>query len=171
MKKPAAPPRQDELLGRTPPERLPMVLREVTAPTVKGEYLHWDKLRYHAPPSGMSHEEWWLGLKLRRSSAGKAIPLAGSSDRRFWYTSTESIAELLHNIDLGAGGTIQMPEQITNPDTRDRYCVSSLIEEAITSSQLEGAVTTRRVAKEMLRCGRKPSDRSERMILNNFITM
>ena len=64
-----------------------------------------------------------------------------------------------------------MPEQITNPDTRDRYCVSSLIEEAITSSQIEGAVTTRPVAKEMIRSGRKPSDRSERMILNNFMTM
>lgn len=64
-----------------------------------------------------------------------------------------------------------MPRQITNPDMKDRYYVGSLIEEAITSSQIEGAVTNRQVAKDMIRSGRKPSDRSERMILNNFITM
>ena len=63
-----------------------------------------------------------------------------------------------------------MPEQIT-PETKDRYCVRSLIEEATTSSQLEGAATTRRVAKDMIRSGRRPRDRSEKMILNNYLTM
>jgi Fic family protein len=43
--------------------------------------------------------------------------------------------------------------------------------EAITSSQLEGAVTTREVAKELIRSGRSPRDRSEKMIVNNFLTM
>jgi Fic family protein len=45
------------------------------------------------------------------------------------------------------------------------------MEEAITSSQLEGAVTTREVAKELIRTGRSPRDKSEQMILNNYITM
>jgi len=77
----------------------------------------------------------------------------------------------LREIDLGMGGAIGMPEQITNTETRDRYYVNSLIQEAITSSQLEGAATTREVAKEMIRTHRQPRDRSERMILNNFKTM
>ena len=47
----------------------------------------------------------------------------------------------------------------------------SLVEEAIHSSQLEGAATTRRVAKEMLRTGRPPNDTSERMIANNYQAM
>ena len=64
-----------------------------------------------------------------------------------------------------------MPTQVTNPETRDRYYIESLIEEAITSSQLEGASTTRRVAKEMFRSGRKPRGRSETMIINNYYTM
>jgi Fic family protein len=46
-----------------------------------------------------------------------------------------------------------------------------LIEEAITSSQLEGANTSRRVAKEMLRTGRPPRDKSEQMIVNNYHAM
>jgi len=36
---------------------------------------------------------------------------------------------------------------------------------------LEGAATTRKVAKAMLRTGRKPANESEQMILNNYLTM
>jgi len=56
----------------------------------------------------------------------------------------------------------------TDADARQHYLVNSLMEEAIRSSQLEGATTSRRVAKELLRSGRKPNNRSERMILNNY---
>ena len=72
---------------------------------------------------------------------------------------------------MRAGGRIEMPSQVTNPETKDQYYVESLIEEAITSSQLEGATTTRRVAENLLRSGREPRDRSETMIYNNYLTM
>jgi Fic family protein len=45
------------------------------------------------------------------------------------------------------------------------------MEEAIASSQLEGAATSRQEAKKMLREGRKPINKSEQMILNNYISM
>jgi Fic family protein len=45
------------------------------------------------------------------------------------------------------------------------------MEEAITSSHLEGATTTREVAKEMLRSGRPAKNRDELMILNNYRAM
>jgi Fic family protein len=45
------------------------------------------------------------------------------------------------------------------------------MEEAIASSQLEGAITTRDVAKEMLQSGRKPKNISEKMIVNNYLTI
>jgi Fic family protein len=80
----------------------------------------------------------------------------------------DPVLERLSRIDREASGQIALPEQVTSRETRDRYIVNSLIEEAITSSQLEGAATTREVAKEMLRTGRNPVNRSERMILNNF---
>jgi Fic family protein len=81
------------------------------------------------------------------------------------------VTELLHQIDRGGGTFVQIPEPITNVEQRDRYVVRSLMEEAITSSQLEGAATTREVAKKMLAEGRKPRDRSEQMIANNYRTM
>jgi Fic family protein len=83
----------------------------------------------------------------------------------------DPIPAQLHYIDLHSGGSVALPDQVLNPDVRDRYIVSSLMEEAITSSQLEGAAVTRDVAKEMIRTGRSPRDTGERMILNNFRTM
>lgn len=74
-------------------------------------------------------------------------------------------------VNINASGQIKISEEVTNPETRDWYIVNSLIEEAITPSQLEGAATTRQVAKEMIRTGRRPWDRSEQMILNNYRAM
>ena len=84
---------------------------------------------------------------------------------------TDGIYRDLLWIDQNAAGRIGMDKPVTNPHTRDTYLVGSLIEEAISSSQLEGASTTRNVAKEMLRQGRKPKDHSEQMIFNNYQAM
>jgi len=78
---------------------------------------------------------------------------------------------LLHEIDIHGGGELKTSEQVKNQNSRDSYLINSLIEEAITSSQLEGAATTRKIAKEMIRQNRKPRDRSETMILNNYYAM
>jgi Fic family protein len=140
-------------------------------PLVNCRYLHWDELRHLSPPDGLSLKRWWCALKFNRLRQLRAVPLQDVNGRPFQYLVADPIPARLHELDRGAGGFIEMPEQITNPDTKDRYYVGSLIEEAITSSQLEGAATTRKVAKEMIRAGRQPRDRSERMILNNFLTM
>ena len=83
----------------------------------------------------------------------------------------DTVQRLVHEVDRDASGRIELPEDITNHATRDRFVVSSIMEEAIRSSQLEGASTTRVVAKEMLRTKRAPRDKGERMILNNFRAM
>ena len=137
----------------------------------RDDYPHWDKLRHLKPPDGLSSEEWWLGIKIRRAGMSKDIPLRDKRGRSFRFGVPDLVQEELHDIDFSAGRSIGMPEPIVNPQTRDRYLIQSLMEEAITSSQLEGAATTREVAKEMIRTGRSPRDISEQMILNNFVTM
>lgn len=114
-----------------------------------------------------------MGVKLQRLGMLKPIPLLDRSKakRPFQFCIPDLVQQELHQIDVGAGRAIGVPDPITNPQTRDRYLIRSLMEEAITSSQLEGAVTTREVAKEMIRSGRPPHDSSEQMILNNFLTM
>lgn len=79
--------------------------------------------------------------------------------------------ERLHWLDLHTAGTIKSDSPITNPHTKSEYLVRSLIDEAISSSQLEGASTTRHAAKEMIRQERTPKDKSEQMIFNNYHAM
>ncbi len=150
-------------------KRLDVILNLIVEPS--GDYPHWDKLRHLTPPEGLSAEEWWLGIKLRRGGLLKDIQLLDKEGKSFCFCVPDMVQEELHDIDVGAGHSIGIPEPITNPQTRDRYLIRSLIEEAITSSQLEGAATTREVAKEMIRTGRPPRDTSEQMILNNYLTM
>ncbi len=176
MRKPEPPPGQTQLYERIKhnPKRLIAILSAISGPLISGKYLHWDKLKRYEPPGGWSHHEWWYALKMHRQALFELVPLCDKTGEPFKYLVTDPIPETLHAIDQTAGGVIQMSEmsrQITSRDTRDQYYVRSLIEEAITSSQLEGATTTRRVAKEMLRTGRRPRDRSEQMIRNNFVTM
>lgn len=172
MRIPQKPPSFDKLMSELQkPDRLLKIFQAVRGSTCDGRFLHWDELKYRKPPEGLTHEEWWLGLKMHRRSGHRSIPLKNAEGSRFHFTVPDLVTDLLHQIDRGGGTFIEIPEQITNAEQRDRYVVRSLMEEAITSSQLEGAATTREVAKKMLAEGRKPRDRSERMIVNNYVTM
>ncbi len=110
-------------------------------------------------------------VKLARRALYRPLPLNDVGKRPFQIALPNVALAYLHRIDRFASGSIQGPEQVTDPATRDTYLFKSLVEEAITSSQLEGASTTRRVAKAMIQEGRTPKDRSERMILNNYLAM
>lgn len=136
------------------------------------EYLHWDRLKYKTLPEHVAnHEEWWFITKFRRANSYRTLPLKSKSGDPFVYWVPDPLQQRLHEVDQQASGRVQIAEGVANPATRDRYLVNSLIEEAITSSQLEGASTTHRVAKDMLRESRKPKDKSEKMIFNNYIAM
>jgi len=152
-------------------ERLKIVLTTHGGPLQGGRYRHWDQLIYLEPPGDLSHEEWWTGVKLSRSLLQKPLPFVDKTGKFFQLGMPDPALAMTHDIDRDACGQIQISEQVTNPATRDRYIMSSLIEEAITSSQLEGAATTGKVAKEMIRTGRKPRDKSERMIVNSYRAM
>lgn len=138
---------------------------------VKGRYLHWDQLRLRPLPEAvLDHELWWHALKLRRKASFKTLPFESITGDEFMFLATESMQAQLHQIDQQMSGRIEAPE-ITTKQTRDRYIINSLIEEAITSSQLEGASTSHQVAKSMLRENREPTNKSERMIVNNYEAM
>lgn len=173
MKVPLKPPGLIGLLNELASEgheKLAQVVSSQLGRKPEGRYVHWDELRHLPVPDGFSHHHWWLAIKMARKSTHR-LPFADSKGAEFIYTLPDSLLKLLHEIDRDASGRIEISEQVANPQTRDRYLVSSLIEESITSSQLEGAATTYKVAKEMLRQGRKPRNHSEQMIFNNYQAM
>ena len=171
MKIPESPPPLLELLSEFQEKNTISKILDYYGNLRDRKYYHWDKLKYLEAPEGVSHREWWGALKLSRNSSRREIPLKDKEGNNFFYNLPDLVLEKLHTIDKNASGIIEMPEPIANAETRDKYIQSSLIEEAITSSQLEGAATTREVAKEMIRMGRKPINEGELMILNNYFAM
>ena len=169
---PLTPPEVTAIMAGLAPDQLLALFGQGGAPSplVNGAYLHWDEIRHRTPPDGLSHEQWWVRIKLARLSQYKQLPLLGKAGQPFVISVPENAQIELHHIDRDAAGQIAAAGPM-HGEHRDRYLIHSLIEEAITSSQLEGASTTRRVAEQMLREGRKPRDASEKMIFNNFKAM
>lgn len=132
------------------------------------QYPYWDRLKYWPMPEGITPEMAWAVREWAAIGKRHALPLVDTAGKAFTYWLPDAAQERLYRIDRNAPGQLLVDEIAPSTQTRDRYIASSLMEEAIASSQIEGAATTRRVAKEMLRTGRAPADKSERMILNNY---
>ncbi|MBX3413185.1 MAG: Fic family protein [Pirellulales bacterium] len=132
------------------------------------KYLPWHKLRYYSIPAGASVDDAWAAVQMSRSPSFRSLPISFHDlDARLKFWSPPRHQELLHKIDQEAGGYIGGRTGMV-ADDQERYLFNSLMEEAIASSQLEGAATTRDVAKRLLRSSRRPRDRAERMIVNNY---
>lgn len=172
---PLHPPNYDELIREIIEEsqnRLVEIMSLGITPDQNEKYYHWDKLRhFRNPPEDLTHREWWFAIKSARKSLYQTLPHYSKDNTAFIYSEPNLVRRLLHEIDIHGGGELKSSYQVANPATRNTYLINSLIEEAITSSQLEGAATTRKVAKEMLRQKRRPRDKSERMIVNNYLAL
>lgn len=136
----------------------------------KQRYSHWDKIRFKPHPK-LTSEQWWAGLKYARFAQRRSLALGGIDGKPLWWCEPDIIAEKLHWLDVHAAGAQQRTTLISEKEARGTYLVRSLYEEAISSSQLEGASTTRLEAKAMLRENREPIDTDQAMILNNYRAM
>ena len=134
---------------------------------INEEYLYWDKIKYKKTDQNIAPELLWTLTKLSRSLNVRKIQIG---DYIFKYNTTDKIQKNLHEFDLNIGGNLGSQSIIPEEDKK-RYLISSIMEEAIASSQIEGAVTTRKNAKDMLRKNAKPKNKSEQMIVNNFLTI
>lgn len=175
MRIPVVPPDIHTLLRDSldPKLRDPAVLSQIFSRTLgvthRGRYLHWDKLRHLDPPEGYDHQLWWLAIKLSRRSQFQPLPLRDRQDQPFQFTMPDIAQERVHRIDRLAAGFIQSDSPLPGDMDQHRYLLRSLTEEAISSSLLEGAATTRQAAKRMLRDKLKPSSKGEQMIVNNYL--
>ena len=128
-------------------------------------YLYWDELKYRVSNPDRQRKAWAM-MKLYRSMRQEHVPY---SPLRLTYSIIPEIVKSLHAIDSYLTGTIRIHNKTIRPE--QSYIINSFMEEAIASSILEGAATTRKVAKEMLKKGRKPQNSSEQMVLNNYEAM
>lgn len=133
---------------------------------INEEYEYWDTVKYKKHPKDCSTTKLWAYVKASRMK----------NMIRVWdkygiiLGITNRMQRMCHEFDMNFGG-FWGTSSIISGDSKERYLISSLMEEAIFSSQMEGAATTRQVAKDMLRKKMTPKDKSQQMIANNYQTI
>lgn len=132
-------------------------------------YVPWQDFKYKTWVSDDLKEKTWGLIKAYRRINGESIPIKDENNNYYSF-NPRSYVQFLHEIDLELGGNFMGIEDFSEADKRG-FIRRNLIEESIASSQLEGANTSRKAAKELLNQGRKPKDKSEQMIVNNHETM
>lgn len=135
------------------------------------EYLHWDKFRYQTIPKNLSPETAWAFVKIARLTNRENINVKDEHGNPFSIFLTKEHLKCLSFIDSYTSGTIVTGESMPDDASKERLVINGLIEEAISSSQIEGANTTRKVAKKMIEQHLKPKNKHEQMIFNNYLAM
>ena len=131
------------------------------------EYIHWDDLRRKKIP--FDPITFWFVIRTIRSTKYREIRIG---NEKFPFYTPENFQKQLHHLDKASPASFDwLFGEFPSEANKNQYLSNSLMEEAIASSQLEGAATTRPEAKKILREGRKPKNTSERMIVNNYRTI
>ncbi len=144
-----------------------MALDEAESEVVQNiaeSYDYWDSVKYKK--TAFVPEELWALVKAQRMKG--YINVWPKYNLNLCLTN--KMQSLCHEFDMNFGGS-WAADFVSTDQQREQYLVSSLMEEAISSSQMEGASTTRRIAKDMLRKNTPPQNKSQQMIVNNYQTI
>lgn len=140
-------------------------------------YQHWDKIQYSTKiPPGLSPTEFWFYVRQIRKHSSRRTAIRAETGEYYSWLRLLSTDEFLHKLDMQLGtGELPLLSRVgrvaLDTEQKKKFLTKSIMEEAIASSQLEGAATTTSMAKKLLSEKRTPKDRSERMIVNNYKTM
>ena len=148
--------------SKRPDEKLTAIIEKIN-----DEYEYWDKVKYkNIPESCTSVQELWTRVKASRITT----TVYTWETYNVTFGLTNRMQRMCHEFDMNFGGSWGNSAVLSH-ENREQYLISSLMEEAIFSSQMEGAATTRKVAKDMLRKKMAPKDKSQQMIANNYQTI
>ena len=133
---------------------------------VNVDYEYWDKVKYKSLPEGYTPQMLWTYVKAARLRG--MIVVWDKYGINLCITS--QMQRMCHDFDMKFGSFWEDDNEAQSPEKKN-YLSSSLMEEAIYSSKMEGASTTRVVAKEMLRKKKSPQNKAQQMIVNNYNTI
>lgn len=134
--------------------------------SINDNFEYWDTVKYKKCPKDCSAYQLWTYVKAARLKNTIQV----WKKYGITLTLTNAMQRMCHEFDMNWGGTWGTNSVIEDKN-KEQYLVGSLMEEAIYSSQMEGAATTRKVAKEMLKKKKMPKDKSQQMIFNNYQTI
>jgi len=154
------------------PEKLGDYLDFFSPMDKKGRYLPYDELR-HRIDSGLDHKLVWSLVRTSRNRQKAKIIDLGEPKSECHYLLTPLIQKAVSEVDRNTTrASLEWMSSRIGEGAQIDYLLNDLIEdESISSSQLEGAATTTRAAKEMLKRNRKPRSEDEKMIVGNYKLM
>jgi len=133
----------------------------------KGSYHHYDDFR-HRVPKNLSVDLAWARTGVAQRLFWVREPLQACT-----FIPTNLIQKTTTIVDQNATtAALEWTVNKIGEGQHLQYLFNDLVEdESISSSQLEGAATTTRVAKDMIKRKREPRTLDERMILGNLKMM
>lgn len=135
------------------------------------KYLYWDKAKHYSIPHGLTPEESWTAIRAMRTLFSRDTFLLQENGEPFTFLTLPESEKWHHRIDTAIGGNLFASFSTFSEQKKQKFLMNGIIEEAIASSQLEGANTSRKVAKKMILEKREPRNKGERMIINNYRAM
>ena len=140
---------------------------------MKGQYLPFDEFRYRVPKHLDVNLAWALIKEVRGQRQQWLVDLGDYVDNESKYTETSTIQKTKTIVDQSTTtAALDWANRKIGEEQNISYMLEDLVEEeAINSSQLEGAATTTLIAKEMIKRKREPRSIGERMIVGNFKMM
>lgn len=127
-------------------------------------YKSWEKIKFNP---NFKPETLWAGIEFIRNTNYEKTIIKAENNKNFQFWELPRYRKFFHDFDSIAHG------KIFNIDTTHKqiFIQNGILEEAIQSSKIEGAVTTRKEAQKMIQEHRKPKNKSDQMILNNYETI
>ena len=133
---------------------------------INANYEYWDKVKYKSLPKGYTPQMLWTHVKSSRLRGMMTV----WNKYGINLCITSQMQRMCHDFDMKFGSFWEDDNEAQSPEKK-YYLSSSLMEEAIYSSKMEGASTTRVFAKEMLRKKKSPQNKAQQMIANNYNTI
>lgn len=119
-------------------------------------------------PGEFSLPEVWQEIQKERRSKAEPLTLMDEKGRNFWYVNTKPLQAKLHQIDSRGKDSLY---SYIKPEIESELVFDSILEEAWASNIIEGAFTTHKRAKELVRRNLTPKDKNELMMKNNHQAM
>lgn len=134
-------------------------------------YLSPEEIRYRHSQLREKSNDWPSTAKriVATRKTGAITLFLNSINARFWFYPADVIQKKIDQLEvLGK----ELYEQINrNATFKQDFLLDSKIEEAITSAIYEGAHSTRAQAEQLIASGKRPANKDEWMLLNNFRAM
>jgi Fic family protein len=135
------------------------------------DYWNWDDTRRHPIPAGFTAEDAWQAITFSRHSTLRVLPFRTVQGEPFRYMLHDRVMEDAYHVDALGSSALGLVDPRAAAGRQAEHLVHGMMEEAVHSSLIEGAVITRQQGRDFLEQGRRPKTLGERMVFNNFRTI